>query len=106
MIAWESYGAGQLFMKLLCMALRLEVISTESYGNRWRLHPGVMHALVRAKQEVGIATMCRRIGVHPVALELAASTGIARAETVAALTAWEATHGEVILTEWEAAHVA
>ena len=84
----------------------MALIAWESYGNRWRLHPGVMDALVNGIRQEGLAAMCRRIGVHPVALELAAYTGIARAETVAALTAWEATHGEVILTEWEAAHVA
>jgi len=68
------------------------MIAWESYGNRWRLHPGVSDTIARAIRQEGLATMCRRIGVHPVALELAAYTGIARVETVAALTAWEAAH--------------
>jgi hypothetical protein len=66
------------------------MIAWESYGNRWRLHPGVSDTIARAIRQEGLATMCRRIGVHPVALELAAYAGIARAETIAALTAWEA----------------
>jgi hypothetical protein len=66
------------------------MIAWEGYGNRWRLHPGVMGALVDGIHREGLATMCRRIGLHPVAVELAAYTGIARAETIAALTAWEA----------------
>jgi hypothetical protein len=69
------------------------MIAWESYGNRWRLHPGVSDTIARAIRQEGLATMCRRIGLHPVALELAAYTGIARAETVAALTAWEAFDG-------------
>jgi hypothetical protein len=69
------------------------MIAWESYGNRWRLHPGVMDALVNGIRDHGLATLCRRIGVHPVALELAAYTGIARAETVAALTGWVASDG-------------
>jgi hypothetical protein len=69
------------------------MIAWESYGNRWRLHPGVSDTIARAIRGHGLATMCRRIGVHPVELELAAYAGIARAETIAALTAWEASDG-------------
>ena len=69
------------------------MIAWESYGNRWQLHPGVSDTIARAIRREGIDMVCRRIGVHPVALELAAYTGIARAETIAALTAWEASNG-------------
>ena len=69
------------------------MIAWESYGNRWRLHPSVSDTIARAIRQEGLATMCRRIGLHPVAVELAAYTGIVRAETVAALTAWEASDG-------------
>ena len=64
------------------------MIAWEGYGNRWRLHPGVSDTIARGIRREGIDTMCRRIGVDSVALETAAYTGIARAETVAAVTAW------------------
>lgn len=64
------------------------MIAWESYGNRWRLHPGVMDALVNGIRQEGLAAMCRRIGVDEIALETAAYAGIARPETVEAIKAW------------------
>jgi hypothetical protein len=64
------------------------MIAWESYGNRWRLHPGVSDTIARAIRDHGLATMCRRIGVDEIALETAACAGIARPETVEAIKAW------------------
>ena len=52
------------------------MIAWESYGNRWRLHPGVSDTIARAIQQEGLATMCRRIGVNEIALETAAYRGV------------------------------